>query len=745
MALVTHKYMVGRIPPDELRSTFAAREHTLDYLVKEMRRQIGSRTLKSYLVYGPRGSGKTTIVRMLSLRLGEDEGLRTAWLPVLFPEECPSVTSLRDLLSEALRLAAEQGIAHAAEWHDRAEEELRERASCDLALQGLRAIAREQARRPILIVENIDQCLSMGERGGIDDMGRKALRRILTEPDPCFMIVGTALRTFPELKDYDEALYAYFQPVPLGPLDDQGVRAVLLQRAQFDGYTDFESRYRVNQDKIRALTRLAGGNPRVVMMLYEVVTLGAMGAIARELHALVDSMTPLLKDVIEHQMTPYQAKVFDALMRAGGTAQPRDLAKATRLSLNAVSTHLSRLKDMQFLELHGGGKGRPAHYSAADRMLAIWYQLRFLRPNARRIELFVEFLRLWLEEDVRFETLRRLSAPAAEDAPRRAADTVLAAEYFAASMDGTAHEESAREIVLRAWMKCARIDQAALALAEFEKVGGTDPARDECEAYSRLSNWSLKHGDMPAAVSAAEAAIARNSDSPDGWCALGVAAGRAGDHQRAQDCFSHVLAMPSVADPMRARSHVNRGIAKGQRGDVEGAIADYSAAIELPGAPVEQVARALVNRGLAKGQRGDVRGAVADFSAGMDHHGVSADERRRAATCLIAVAPEASLDESLAHVRRAVDNTDMRERVASITGILRGLSGLKDRWLRAWQKLTEAQPMDVMASLQFLAAVATVLETGDRSTLDPLPPEQRDFAIDVLAGFGPTTKGPPSP
>ncbi len=109
MALVTHKYMPAQMSVDELRSTFAARENTLKYLTKALRDQIGSRTLTSFLITGPRGSGKTTIILMLCLRIKEDSELSAAWLPVRFPEELPAITSLRDLLAAVLQVLAEDG------------------------------------------------------------------------------------------------------------------------------------------------------------------------------------------------------------------------------------------------------------------------------------------------------------------------------------------------------------------------------------------------------------------------------------------------------------------------------------------------------------------------------------------------------------------------------------------------------------------------------------------------------------
>ena len=78
MTLVVHKYMPEEMPVEELRATFAAREHTLSYLVTALHSQITAKTLTSYLITGPRGAGKTTIVLMTCLSIREDPALSAA-------------------------------------------------------------------------------------------------------------------------------------------------------------------------------------------------------------------------------------------------------------------------------------------------------------------------------------------------------------------------------------------------------------------------------------------------------------------------------------------------------------------------------------------------------------------------------------------------------------------------------------------------------------------------------------------
>ena len=116
MPLVAHKYMPEEMPDDELRSTFAAREHILDYLISSFRAQAGSKTLTSYLITGPRGAGKTTLVLMTSMHLRDDRTLSAAWLPVRFPEELRGVASLRDFLSAALQRLAQNCLRVIVAW-----------------------------------------------------------------------------------------------------------------------------------------------------------------------------------------------------------------------------------------------------------------------------------------------------------------------------------------------------------------------------------------------------------------------------------------------------------------------------------------------------------------------------------------------------------------------------------------------------------------------------------------------------
>ena len=612
-ALVAHKYMPEQMPDAELRSTFTAREHTLDFLVKALRDQIGSRTLTSYLITGPRGSGKTTLLLMLCLRIREDPELATAWLPVRFPEELPAITSLRDLFAAALSVMAEDGIEGARTWHEKVEREPDERRSRDLAVTALRRLAEERGKRLILFVENFDQLF---ER--VEAKEEATLRRLLMA-DPFMLIIGTTVRQFEALRDYGRAFFNYFCDVPLKRLDDEQVKALLVSRAKWDGLPDIARRCGAYQADIRAICRLTGGNARLTVMLYEILSHGDIKPLVATLWQLVDQLTPLLKDILEHQLTDQQRKIVDALMRAGGTATPRALAGATRLSLNTVTTQLQRLREAEVVDVQGGGKGRPAYYFVPDRLFGTWYQMRYLHPP-RRIEMFLEMLRTWFKAEERLEMLKSVVAAASGFRGGPLVSAAVVAEYYAASLAETEYGRAASDLAVGMWLKTANLREAAFAFAELRDVRGDDRRSYEASAYAGLGEWAEEHGDIARAVQALQVAVERDPTNWENRLRFGVALGKQGTHGLAFECFDEIARV--ATDPgVKSSALVSRGIARGLQGDTLGAFADCTAVVELGGAPRKLVAMALVNRGLVRGDQGDTSGAIADYTAVVELEG----------------------------------------------------------------------------------------------------------------------------
>ncbi len=229
------------------------------------------------------------------------------------------------------------------------------------------------------------------------------------------------------------------------------------------------------------------------------------------------------------------------------------------------------------MEVRGGGKGRAAYYTVPDQLFLTWYQMRYLRPHRRRIELFVEVLRVWFEEDQRLRIMKGLA-----------------------------------------------------------------------------------------------------------------------------DC-------PGV--------------------------------MESEGTPAEQVGKVLFNRALSKRMQRDIEGAIADFLAAAREPEADREVRALALAFAYRIACEHEDDALLDRVSRcaseALGPLGAAEHAAQIEGVLLRLasSATKSGWPRVVSSVSKTQPAEVIERLEFFRPAAEILQTGDLSRLDPLPPEQRDFVQEVLQKF----------
>jgi tetratricopeptide (TPR) repeat protein len=258
-----------------------------------------------------------------------------------------------------------------------------------------------------------------------------------------------------------------------------------------------------------------------------------------------------------------------------------------------------------------------------------------------------------------------------------------------------------------------------------------------------------------------------------------VAKRQVGDNRGAISDYSALIEMEGVPDQDVVHALFNRGNAKHQLGDTSGAISDYTALIEMEDVSVRDIARALVNRGVNKGRLGDTQGAISDWSAVIDMVGVPNEQLARAffsrwltfhrqdktlaavEDLLNVIDLAVMTDDLMTHAANIAygilwireDYSGAKAVVAKLGGVLNSASKelaratalcflnsiaspiMKDGWPAAWHVLAETSRPEVAEALSFLKPVCDVLEGKGRAILDGLPPEQREFAENVLKTF----------
>jgi tetratricopeptide (TPR) repeat protein len=316
-------------------------------------------------------------------------------------------------------------------------------------------------------------------------------------------------------------------------------------------------------------------------------------------------------------MPRQQSKTLDALMRLQGVASPNEIAKLARLPLNVVTAQLGRLKEGRFVAGEGEGKGRPATYRISDPMFRTWYQMRYLRPAGRRVELFVEFIRAWFSVEERRKFLqekwqefgvgRRLGIEAA-----------LMIQHYAAAMEDKQEQLGHIQHLVEVMVQEGKEGEAAMLLAESEEPGELTEKSFESAGYRLLGYWKLAKEDLNGAIVAFREALQKEPGNTRARLGLGVCLHKAGEHALAVKELGRVIKSKGVPSGQAAQALIGRGAAMAQLGDLQGAIADFNAVVESAGAPVAQLSVAFLGRGHAKGQLGDAQGEIADYTAAVE-------------------------------------------------------------------------------------------------------------------------------
>lgn len=424
-------------PEEEVKATFVARQWLVDEVVSLIRRQPDGAGVQHILIIAPRGMGKTTVLLMAKFAINEGN-LSKRWHAVKFPEESYGVYDLADFWLEVLNIVA-------ADTNDeqlqKQVEDLRSSfpGNNDLqeaALALIKDWRRKHKKRLVLLVDNIDMILEQ-----INDERDEARLRDVLMNDGAMMIVGCAISFFDEARSYEKPLYNFFKTYDLAKLKFEQIQELLLRRAQLDGIQGFEETLKANKTRLRVLEYFTGGNPRLVLMLYRVVTQSDISEVSRGLEKLLDEVTPYFKAKVE-SLPAQLRKILDHLARVSSKTNegltPTEIAQAVRLTSNQVSSQLKRLSDMGYVRT-ANLRTRSSYYTLSEPLYAIWHQMRFGRDARERMRWLVNFLRAWYDaeeigtESARLETRFREILSAGRTSEAR--DVLEHRRFLAEAMD----------------------------------------------------------------------------------------------------------------------------------------------------------------------------------------------------------------------------------------------------------------------------------------------------------------------
>ena len=382
MSLGAMKYNPAFRAEDELVRSFVVRHTDLE-LILEVLRDSGGSANQHQLIVGPRGSGKTTLVRRVAAEARRGKELASKWYPVVFGEEAYAVGTPGEFWLEALLHLADQ--TQQERWSKAYDELLNERDEIRLrerALAQLMDFADQQGKRILLVVENLNMLLGeqLGRDSGWD------IRHTL-QNEPRILLLGTATSRFEEIENIDCAWFELLTVHELKPLD--AAECLTLWQA----VSGDES----GTAKIRPIQILTGGNPRLLIILAKFAAKRSFRELMEELVQLIDDHTEYFKSHLDN-LPALERKVFAVLLDKWDPLTAREAAQGARIDVNKASALLRRLAGRGAVQVIAEN-GRKKQYQAAERLYNIYYLMRRRGHPASRVRAAVAFMTHFYEEE----------------------------------------------------------------------------------------------------------------------------------------------------------------------------------------------------------------------------------------------------------------------------------------------------------------------------------------------------------
>ncbi|MEA2075479.1 MAG: tetratricopeptide repeat protein [Euryarchaeota archaeon] len=359
------------------------RKTLMKKLTKEIKTSVKNRTPRYYLIFGPRGVGKTHFVTLLYCDVEEQIG---SALPVKLSEEEFSIYRVSDLLLRILELSKDREI-DLSKFKRMSEDEV-----VVAALEELKSTGK----MVVLFMENLNQIL--GEQMSKQEMQK--LRSVF-QTENIFTVVTTAPLIFPQVSEHEEPFFNFFEIVYLDELTRSELKELVKEIATIDNDEKFLSKMKEYAQKIDAVYILTGGSPRMAMLLYDLMSKGNLVDVEKAFIKLLDENTPYYQDIFR-LLSGGKRKVFDTLIELGKPATPKEIAEKARLDEKIVNSQLRRLKKDGYVRSRRMGK--TAKYEVRERLFRLWRELRRQPFAMQKLSILVEFLELWYSEEERRAT-----------------------------------------------------------------------------------------------------------------------------------------------------------------------------------------------------------------------------------------------------------------------------------------------------------------------------------------------------
>jgi tetratricopeptide (TPR) repeat protein len=340
------------------------------------------------LLIGARGMGKTHLVSIVYNRIKQREDLQDLLMIGWLREEEWGISSWLDLVVRIFRSIGEEypntEIAAIAinnitilQTHSPTEAEV-------LAESLLAELVGKKTL--FLIIENLDDVFD-----GLGTNGQQRLRSFLQEYKCCTVLATTPV-LFNGITSRNEAFYGWFTPFHLQPFTHTDAIELLTNIATQSGDQELASFLRTpaGSARVRAVHRLAGGNPRGYTLFAQLITKQDLDSLVGAFMKMLDDLMPYYQSRMA-MLSPQQRKIVAHLVDNTEAIIVKDIATWCFATPQTVASQLKDLKAKGYVV--SSAVGKESYYELTEVLMRLCLEVKKYR--GKEVESLVEMIRIW--------------------------------------------------------------------------------------------------------------------------------------------------------------------------------------------------------------------------------------------------------------------------------------------------------------------------------------------------------------
>jgi len=397
-------YRPGLSSLARLKRTTVGQQDLFADLLKGLEECAGIQPPDHTLFIGPPGIGKTHLMKILTDKLIRSRLVSSNYRLISFPVDNYRITSLELLLVEIAKILSESDTS--GFWTSFLSDI--ENIPADiLRIKLIDSVSEQYAqtgRGYLVLFENMDLLFNKSQQI------KEYVDQFTSFLDDCgpMTFIGTACTFVADRSVLKCKPYNQFNIIQIKELNLSQTRKLVLNHLKIDEKLDLTLIFNELTPKIQALHELTGGNPRLILLMYDLLTNEDKNNIISLFEGLLDRVTPYYYDRIR-SLSPFERALLSTLAsRRTDEHTQSSLAKLLRITAQQCGSIIQRLTDLGYLAAMDHPKDKRSRiYKIKETFFDIWLAVGQLKDPRQFLPFLTEFLEKWYSDKLSRERKRQ--------------------------------------------------------------------------------------------------------------------------------------------------------------------------------------------------------------------------------------------------------------------------------------------------------------------------------------------------